>query len=574
MRRMLYTCLIAAVALMIALTVFAFHYFEKEKHQGFLYTVEIRGEKVGLINVDRYKTEDKIIYRSVRLRPKEIKCRKISEKITSHKNDLTLEKFTKESHNFGTITSAVYIKNKGKTFDFLALDQSRFSAVSDIAHFKNISVFDPESIVTHMPIVDKYDFLLGGAQTFNIAYHTMGLLPPARDRIVFKSTRDDYLRIGKKKIKTECIIIKSQIFPESSIWVSKSDRSIVQLEIKGKGLLIKRVLSAPKITVKDYTIESQNYISQDILFPSDDIALAGTLAIPTKEGKLGGVILVTGEGPYDRENAGLYTAISHKLARAGYVVLRYDKRGIGGSQGDALLASIEKETKDIANAFGFLSNHERVDKNKIFIIAHSETCSVLPRLDFSKAPARGLIMLGMTEPTPLLDFKCEAIETEVKMLTKIDDAYPDILRSLKKETLTIAQKTRNDYIVVQGRHVFTQRMREFIQLAPLDDFKKLDRPLAIMHGKKDTLSTPSYLENVETYLGEGGFQEQRVMNFLGLGHFFGEIIDEPGRLKHYDVNEEVLEAIQSWISLRCADKAPGPDTMPLDLNSVEGLTNL
>ncbi|GAG41040.1 unnamed protein product, partial [marine sediment metagenome] len=141
--RNVYIVLVIAIVLTVLLVVFAFLFLEREKHRSFFYTIEIGGVKIGHIETDRYKTEDKVIYKSVSLRPKELNRKLINEKLVFDRKGLKLEEFTKESKNFGAMIEALYIQNnKSGTFNFLAEVQSKFSTVSDIVHRKDFSLFD------------------------------------------------------------------------------------------------------------------------------------------------------------------------------------------------------------------------------------------------------------------------------------------------------------------------------------------------------------------------------------------------------------------------------------------------
>lgn len=553
--RNLYFLLIVTIVTIILFVAITFLFFEKEKHQSFFFAKEIRGvREAGYIRVDRYKTEDRIIYKSTSFEPGEPNRKITHNKFVFDRKSFKMVRFIKECKNFGTTTEAVYIeKETDETLGFLARLGSKFSLASNVAPARGVSLFDTESIMTYMPFVDKYNFARGGAQSFNAVYHPLSLLPPARGKVIFTSIRDEYINVAGKKRKTECLVVRGKGLAESYIWVSKIDRNVVQAEIKSKGLLIKKIAVPPKIPMYDYAVKNKSYDSRDIIFPSEDIALAGTIAIPREEGKLPSVLLVTGEGPYDRDAAGLYTGISHELAEGGYVVLRFDRRGIGKSQGDDMAVSLTSELKDIESGMNFLANHEKVNRNKIFIVAHGDACSYLPLLDFSGPPAKGLIMLGVVKPSLFLDFECEYVRDKISALTEIDKKYEGILGSLKGETLNFVENTKKEYAFVRGKRVFLERMRQFLALKPLEKFKTLDIPLIILHGKKDKFSSRPYVKNIERVLKEAGFQQLSIEYYGGLGHFFGEIVDEKNRVKYYSVNKKVLATIKGWINDRCRD---------------------
>ena len=551
----LYIVFSIALVLIIILIVFAFLFFEKEKHQSHIYLIEENGREIGHIKADYYKTEDKIIYKSTRFFPKEPDYAMQTERILFNRENFELEKFLKESVNFGATTEVVFIKNSEKFFGFLAMTDSKFSTLARIAHANDISVFNGESVATYAPFLDKYNFSIGGAQSFNAVYSGPGgLFAPARGRIIFRSIRDEYINVDGKKVKTEYLIVTAKGLPERGIWVSKNDRTIMRLQINSKGLLIKKVMSLPKASVKPPREENGLYQSSNILFPSGDIALAGTLTIPNKKEVMPAVILVTGVGPYNRENAGLYTDISAELAGNGYITLRFDNRGMGNSQGSNRSVGIDDEVKDVKSGLRFLLNHEKVDKDKLFIIAHGEICSYLPQIDFTELPVRGLVMLGITTPTPLFDVECDDTLDRIRKMVKIESVYPKTLILLEKDTLASVESAKKEYITLEGRRTFAKRSKQILALRPLEDFKKLDIPLLIIGGKKDKFASTVYIENIERSLKEAEC-DFRAVYFKGLGHFLGEITDVEGDKNRYRASKEMLGTLRTWLDHRGEDNS-------------------
>jgi len=109
-----------------------------------------------------------------------------------------------------------------------------------------------------------------------------------------------------------------------------------------------------------------------VSFKNRDITLAGTLYIPKGDGLFPAVIFVHGSGPETRNNSS-YSA--KWLASLGYVVLIYDKRGTGESDGDKKTISrfsFDNLANDVVSGVNFLSKREKVDKKKIGIHAASQ----------------------------------------------------------------------------------------------------------------------------------------------------------------------------------------------------------
>ena len=80
------------------------------------------------------------------------------------------------------------------------------------------------------------------------------------------------------------------------------------------------------------------YRTEDVTYHDGEVQLAGTLTLPAGPGPFTAVLLVSGSGPQDRDEALLghkpFLVLSDTLTRAGYAVLRVDDRGVGGSTGD------------------------------------------------------------------------------------------------------------------------------------------------------------------------------------------------------------------------------------------------
>ncbi|WP_238011621.1 alpha/beta fold hydrolase [Dactylosporangium sp. AC04546] len=111
---------------------------------------------------------------------------------------------------------------------------------------------------------------------------------------------------------------------------------------------------------------------QDVSFSSGDVTLAGTLWLPAGSGPHPGVVMVGGSGPTDRDNDVLFPPIRAHLLSAGFAVLSYDKRGVGGSSGNWLTSSYGDLAADAAAAVRLLRSQPQVDTAAVGLFGHSE----------------------------------------------------------------------------------------------------------------------------------------------------------------------------------------------------------
>lgn len=121
------------------------------------------------------------------------------------------------------------------------------------------------------------------------------------------------------------------------------------------------------------------YAAREAAFTSaagDRVALAGTLTVPSGAGPFPAVVLLTGSGAQDRDEALLghrpFLVLADHLTRAGFAVLRFDDRGVGGSKGQLDRATQADLAGDARGALDWLVQQPEIDKARLGLIGHSE----------------------------------------------------------------------------------------------------------------------------------------------------------------------------------------------------------
>jgi uncharacterized protein len=118
---------------------------------------------------------------------------------------------------------------------------------------------------------------------------------------------------------------------------------------------------------------------QAVLIPNGDVTLSGTLSLPSGQGPFSAVILLSGSGPQDRDEAisvipGFlpFKWIAEYLANQGIAVLRYDDRGTAKSTGKFEAGTSADFANDAEAAFKYLLDRPEIDRKKIGFLGHSE----------------------------------------------------------------------------------------------------------------------------------------------------------------------------------------------------------
>lgn len=130
------------------------------------------------------------------------------------------------------------------------------------------------------------------------------------------------------------------------------------------------------------------------------VTLGATMSFPeTIADKVPAVLIISGSGPGNRDGnlkkfqLNMYKLIADGLAEAGVISLRYDKRGVGESEGDLTKAGMWDLVNDAESALRYLRNHPSVDKERVLVLGHSEGTMLATALN-ERNPVSGLILLA------------------------------------------------------------------------------------------------------------------------------------------------------------------------------------
>lgn len=133
-------------------------------------------------------------------------------------------------------------------------------------------------------------------------------------------------------------------------------------------------------------------MEQAIGFISGGLALNGFLHVPEGMGKHPGLVLCHGFGGSCR-GAG-HPELARALEQAGYVVLRFDFRGCGQSEGRRGDIIVDEEIADLRHAIDFLHTQPRVDAARIGVIGASLGGSVAIEVAASDARVKLCVANG------------------------------------------------------------------------------------------------------------------------------------------------------------------------------------
>lgn len=315
--------------------------------------------------------------------------------------------------------------------------------------------------------------------------------------------------------------------------------------------------------------------------PEAGVVLAGTLTIPEGEGPFPGVVLVSGSGPQDRDEALMghrpFYILSDHLTRQGIAVLRYDDRGVAKSTGSFGTATSEDFTSDALAAVSFLRSHAMVDADAVGIAGHSEGGLIAPMAAARSDDVAFIVMLagpgitgaeilvlqgqliaramGTPEEMIALNTRTQSRMIETVISEQDPEAAADKLRTILTDAIATlpadAQETAGQNIENEIAQLNSPWFRYFLQHDPRPTLEMVTVPVLALNGEKD-LQVPwqENLEAVESALATAGNGDVTIKMLPGLNHLF-QTADLGTPAEYMQITETMspvaLEAVSSWI---------------------------
>ena len=142
------------------------------------------------------------------------------------------------------------------------------------------------------------------------------------------------------------------------------------------------------------------YSEREVRFdnPAGHNRLAGTLSVPSGKGPFPAVVLISGTGHNTRDEEvwghKVFLVLADALNRNGIAVLRYDKRGVGGSTGDYDAATTVDFTSDAEAAVTWLKAQREIDPHRVGVLGHSEGGIIAPAVAAEDKSVAFVVMIA------------------------------------------------------------------------------------------------------------------------------------------------------------------------------------
>jgi pimeloyl-ACP methyl ester carboxylesterase len=344
---------------------------------------------------------------------------------------------------------------------------------------------------------------------------------------------------------------------DADIWTDEASR-LIRLSLPAQGVEVVRE-DVASVSSRSVTISRPN--DESVKIPANGFMLAGTLSRPTQPPAAGtrlpAVVLVGGSGPTDRDGLAfgipILGQIAGALADAGFIVVRYDKRGIGQSGGRAESAILADYAEDARAAVKFLAERKDVDPKRIGVAGHSEggAVALLAALKDKRIAAVALLAAnGLSGSDLILAQQRHALD-RMQLSSEERQAKIDLQKRIHEAVLT--GQGWDQVPADVRRSVDNPEFQSILSNDPAKVMPGVRQPILIVQGELDTQVEPSNADRLEELARKRKNQPPvSVVRVPGVNHLLvpaktGET-DEYGNLPDKNVSPAVTQALVEWFT--------------------------
>jgi len=353
---------------------------------------------------------------------------------------------------------------------------------------------------------------------------------------------------------------------QTEVWVDQDSR-LLRFRVPAQGLEIARE-DVAAVSSRVETMGRAN--DEQVRIPSAGFTLASTVSKPESAPKppapgkapayrLPAIVLVAGSGPVDRDEtvAGIpvFAQLANALADAGFIVVRYDKRGVGQSGGRAESASIQDYADDVRAVVEFLRKRKDVDKERIAVVGHSEgglvALQAAANAKTKRVKAAALLATPGTVGGELV------LEQQRYLLDKLK--LPDEEKQIRAELQRKIQAAVVGGTGWEGipdayrKQADTPWFRSFLSFDPARVMSKVEQPLLVVQAERDRqVPAPRHGQLLlDAARGRKKQPDAGLATIDGVNHLFvpaetGDV-DEYALLQDKRVSPALMDALVPWL---------------------------
>ena len=351
----------------------------------------------------------------------------------------------------------------------------------------------------------------------------------------------------------------------------------------------RRLLAGLWLLLLPWAARAGSFHAEDVRFAgaTAEVQLAATLTVPDggPSARHAAVLLIHGTGLLDRDetiaNHRPFRTIAEALSTAGYVVLRYDKRGAGESTGPVDALQLADLAADAEAAFDWLRARQEVDPRRVMLLGHSEGGLIAPMIAARRPEVSALVLLsaptirgldlalyqtrqGVLDRDRGEDEAARAVASAQRLFEIVRSQAPGSERDeALRERLEAERESRGlsqRFVDDQLRSLTLPWLRAMLDYDPLPTLKAVRQPVLMLYGALDH-QVPPALNAGPAREALKGHKGSVVQVLPSLNHLLFRA--RTGAVSEYatiigGVDDTALSAIRRWLDARPANDGGPP----------------
>jgi pimeloyl-ACP methyl ester carboxylesterase len=342
---------------------------------------------------------------------------------------------------------------------------------------------------------------------------------------------------------------------DAELWVADDGR-LIRFAVPAQQLVVARSDIA-RVNARLQTIDRAG--DHPVRIPGNGFTLAGTVSEPGgrpgPDGRFPVIVMVPGAGDRDETVAGipLFGQLAGAFADAGYLVVRYDKRGVGQSGGRPEAAALEDYAADVRAVVRVIAERKDVDRDRIALFGHGEG-SWIALLAAARDERVAAVVLAEAPSGTGADL---VLEQQAHLLTRL--ALPDAEKQARMDLqrrIQAAVLGQGDWTDVPDPLRYqadTPWFRSFLAFDPGSIMRKVRQPLLLIQGELDRQVAPHHVDRLAELARARKRPEDGVdvVKLPRINHLLVEAksgdVEEYARLEARQVSPEVTRAVVEWL---------------------------
>ena len=336
-----------------------------------------------------------------------------------------------------------------------------------------------------------------------------------------------------------------------------TEGALVRLTVPAQGLEIVRADLATSLTRRQTFSHPGD---EPVTIPAAGFNLGATITRPSGTSlpaRLPAVVLLAGSGANDRDGTAagipIIGQIAGALADAGFLVVRYDKRGYGQSGGRAESATLSDFAEDARAVVNWLRRRDDVDDDRIALVGHSEGAMVAllaAGRERRIAAVAAIAAPSVTGAELILEQQQYALE-QMQAPPAEREAKVALQKQIQQAVLTgrgwdgIPPEVR--------RQADTPWFQSLLAWDPRRVIEDVGQPLLIVHGQLDRQVPVAHAEGLaELARVESDSKAVELVIVRGVNHLLvpattGDV-SEYATLTDRTVSRDVTTALAAWLA--------------------------